>query len=271
MHVQQMGDIHVLRDKLDVPGLGFLPVNAFVIHGDAPVLVDSGLPGSREVFLDSLRSVLDLADLRWIWLTHADRDHLGSLLQVLDLAPNARLVSTSAAYGLLSLEHEIPEDRVALVNPGEALEVGGGRRLHAFRPPLYDSPMTVGFFDDGNGACFTSDCFGAVMPTLDSAVVDDLGDLDGDEVREGQLFWAGVDSPWVHVVDPKLFAGTYDGLRRFRPGRVLSAHLPPAENRIDEFLDFLDFVPKSASSDTPGHEVAEDLLERAITSHAQGS
>jgi hypothetical protein len=36
-------DISVLRDYLEVPGLGFLPVNAFVIHAAQPVVIDTGL------------------------------------------------------------------------------------------------------------------------------------------------------------------------------------------------------------------------------------
>jgi hypothetical protein len=33
-----------------------------------------------------------------------------------------------------------------------------------------DSPATVGFYDDQSGACFSSDCFGAPVPNLTTAV-----------------------------------------------------------------------------------------------------
>lgn len=35
----------------------------------------------------------------------------------------------------------------------------GDRSLQALKPPLLDSPATVGFYDDQSGACFSSDCF----------------------------------------------------------------------------------------------------------------
>jgi hypothetical protein len=251
MHIRQFGDVHALRDRLDVPGLGHLPVNAFLLHTEAPVLVDTGLPASRADFLDALGSLIDPRELRWIWLTHPDRDHLGSLHELLAAAPQAQLACSAVTAAYLALEHEIPEERVLAVAPGDTVPLGGGRSMHAFRPPLYDSPMTLGFFDDGNGACFSADCFGAVLPTADSADATHLGELPAEQVRVSQSFWAGFDSPWVHMTDPARFAASYQELRRFQPRFVFSAHLPPAENRCDDFLDLLAALPGSEPTPLP--------------------
>ena len=129
------------------PASGFLPVNAYVLHAEQPVLVDTGLPASRADFLEALWNQIEPADLRWIYLTHPDRDHTGSLMEVLQAAPAARVVTTFLGLGILSLEYPIPPDRIFLLNPGQSLDVGD-RRLTAFRPPVYDSPATTGFYDD---------------------------------------------------------------------------------------------------------------------------
>ncbi len=147
MRTHRLDGTTVLADCAEVPGLGHLPVNAFVIAADQPVLVDTGLPASRAEFLDRLWGVCDPADLRWVWLTHPDRDHTGALQQVLDAAPQTRVVTTFLGMGLLSIEHQVPPDRVFLLNPGQALDVGD-RRLRALRPPLYDSPATTGLLDE---------------------------------------------------------------------------------------------------------------------------
>ena len=34
-------DVTVLNDMAEIPGLGFLPVNAFVIHAEQPVVIDT--------------------------------------------------------------------------------------------------------------------------------------------------------------------------------------------------------------------------------------
>ena len=163
----------VLADSTEVPGLGHLPVNAFLLRGAEPLLVDTGLPSSRAEFLDHLWSLCDPEDLRWVWLTHPDRDHTGSLLQILKAAPQARLITTFLGLGILSLEHAIPPERVFLLNPGQSLGIGD-RVLRAFRPPLYDSPATAGLIDQRTGACFSSDCFGAPMATSGLAQADDV-------------------------------------------------------------------------------------------------
>ncbi len=131
-----------------------------------PVRYDTGLPSSRPQFLDALWSQVDPADVRWIYLTHPDRDHTGSVFDLLDAAPSARLVTTFLGMGILSLEHEVPPDRVFLLNPGQSLDVGD-RRLTAFRPPVYDSPATTGIYDQRTGTCFSSDCFGAPLARTD--------------------------------------------------------------------------------------------------------
>jgi len=267
MHVQQIDDVSVIRDAVEIPGLGALPINAFVIRGEQPVLVDTGRPVKNGAFLEALGSVLDPADIRWIWITHPDRDHMGALMDVLRLAPQARLVTNYAAFGYMSVEFDIPLPRIYLLNPGQALDVGD-RKLQAFRPPLYDSPLTMGFYDSSTGTCISSDCFGGPMPTLDTANVDDLSEIDPATVRAAQLMWAGVDSPWVCSADPAKFAATYDHLGEFKPELVLSTHLPPARGQLDNLLDMLAEAPQTTDFVGPDQATLEAMLAGAIPEQA---
>jgi flavorubredoxin len=51
-------------------------------------------------------------DLRWIYLTHPDPDHTGSLIEILKTAPNVRLIATFLGLGILTIECQISLDRV---------------------------------------------------------------------------------------------------------------------------------------------------------------
>ena len=168
MHIHRIGDVTILNDSIEIPGLGFLPVNAYVLHAEQPEVIDTGLSTADKDFVSALAEVLDPADVRWLWITHPDRDHTGGLWPLLEAAPKARLVSTFLGVGIMSTEWTVPLDRVFLLNPGQTLDVGD-RRLHAFRPALFDNPSTTGFLDDRSGALFSSDCFGAPMPSLELA------------------------------------------------------------------------------------------------------
>ena len=85
---QAMPDIEVLPAHFPIPGMGFLPVNAFVIKAREPVLVDTGMGIESEEFMKALESIIDPQDLRWVWLTHDDADHTGSIQKVLEAAPS---------------------------------------------------------------------------------------------------------------------------------------------------------------------------------------
>ena len=41
MHIHRIGDVTVLNDYIEIPGLGFLPVNAYVLHAEQPVVIDT--------------------------------------------------------------------------------------------------------------------------------------------------------------------------------------------------------------------------------------
>jgi flavorubredoxin len=155
-------EINILPSYVPLPGIGVLPVNAFVLKSREPVLIDSGLPADAPEFMTALESVIDPEDIRWVYLTHPDPDHIGSLMTVLERAPQARLVTTYLGYGQLTLTLPVPLDRVYLLNPGESLEVGD-RSITVLKPPTFDNPSTTAFWESKNGTLFSSDCFGALL------------------------------------------------------------------------------------------------------------
>lgn len=260
MSMQKIGrDITVLGDCLEVPGLGFLPVNSFVLHAEQPVVVDTGLSLADRDFLTTLGPAVDPADVRWIWLTHPDRDHTGGLFDLLAAAPKARVVTTFLGAGIMSTERPLPLDRVCLVNPGQSLDVGD-RTLSAFRPPLFDNPATVGFYDDRSRTCFSSDCFGGPMPSAEVAADGDAGDVAADDLRAAQLLWATVDSPWIHVVDVGRFLATLEPLRVMDPEAVMCTHLPPAVGIAPRMIDTLTAAPGSDPFIGPDQQELEQML-----------
>lgn len=252
-------DVSVLNDDLEVPCIGFLTVNAFVVHAAQPVVIDTGLSLPDRDFLASLAEVIDPADVRWIWLTHPDRDHTGGLFALLEAAPRARVVTTFTGVGIMSTERPLPLDRIYLLNPGQSLDVGD-RRLTGFRPPLFDNPATVGVLDTHTGVCLSSDCFGAPLPTPELATAPDAAAANPAELRAAQLLWATVDSPWVHTVDPAKFAASFGPLRDFGPSAILSTHLPPVTGDSATLFATLPDAPQAGPFTGPDQAALEAML-----------
>jgi flavorubredoxin len=248
-------DIEVLPAHFPVPGAGFLPVNAFVIKSKEPVLVDTGMGIDSEEFMKALNSVIDPQDLKWIWLTHDDTDHTGSLQKILKAAPNARLAAYSLAVLRMSTAWSVPMNRVYWLNPGDSIRVGD-RKLTAVRPPLFDNPTTIGVYDDKSKAFFSADCFGAIIPTP----VQSTDDVAEGDLVQGMAGWASLDNPWVHLVKPSEFSQVLDRIRQIAPKVILSAHLPPATGKTDKFLELLATVPPSTPSIAPNQTALEQIL-----------
>jgi flavorubredoxin len=249
--------VDVITTTADLPTLGSLAINSFVLNGPEPVLVDTGTVAGTAEFMTELASVINPSELRWVWLTHTDFDHIGSLAILLNTNPHLRVITSFLGVGIMGLSSTpIPMDRVHLVNPGQFVTITD-RRLQAVKPPVFDNPITTGFVDDRTGIFFSSDCFGALLPALPS----DAADLDTNELQAGQVRWATIDSAWVHNVDRTAFGRALDELRAIEPTMVCSSHLPAAPGAmLDLCIDSLALVPDAEPFIGPDQAALETML-----------
>lgn len=226
--------IAVLPSYVPVPALGLIPVNAYIIKAKSPVLVDTGLHADSDAFMEALRSVIDPRDLRWIWLTHTDQDHVGSLRRLLQEVPHLKVITSFLGVGKLGLIAPLPPERVYLLNPGQSIDAGD-RTLTAVKPPSFDAPETTGLYDSKSDVFFSSDCFGAIL----SEPAQDAADVDPAVLSERQTLWATIDAPWLRNVTDAWFDSALEGIRRMSPKGILSGHLPPAFGMTERLLEAL--------------------------------
>jgi glyoxylase-like metal-dependent hydrolase (beta-lactamase superfamily II) len=52
--------------------------------------------------------VIDPGDLKWIWLTHPDFDHVGALHQLLEENAHVKVITTFLGVGVMSLSNPLP-------------------------------------------------------------------------------------------------------------------------------------------------------------------
>lgn len=261
MHVVQVNpETTMFSSAVPIPMIGVLAVNAFLIRGEQPTLVDTGTTPEEADFASALSDAIDPSDLRWIVLTHSDNDHTGHITRLLTAAPDARIVTSFITVGISSVgPNPIPPERALLVRDGSTVDIGD-RTLTAKRPPLFDNPGTLAFFDPKQSILFSSDCFGAALESEDAALADDVAAVPEDQRRAGQTLWGSVDSPWVHNVSPQRLA---ENLARFvddRPDHVLSSHLPPIHSNLDDHVETLAALPSSPPYVAPDQAALEAFM-----------
>jgi flavorubredoxin len=123
------------------PPAGFT-FNQFLITGDEPLLFHTGLRRMFPSIRDAVARVMPVERLRWIAFGHFEADECGSLNEWLAAAPFAE-----AAHGrtgcLVSL-NDVADRAPRMLSDGEAIELGGGRRVR-----FIDTPHTPHGWDAG--------------------------------------------------------------------------------------------------------------------------
>ena len=240
-----------------LPGLGLLPVNSFVIHAAEPVLVDTGLPMLKDEYMKALGAVIDPADLRWIWLSHMDADHLGSLEAIQALAPKAKIVTNFLGMAKMMLR-SFDVSQVHLLEPGGHIDAGD-RKLVPLKPAYFDAPETVGFFDTKTRVLFSADAFGCLMQETAA----EAADIPEEAMFDGMAPWAAIDAPWLGMVDRQVFGRVLADIERLDPSAIIAGHLPVARGVTKRVLASVDAAVGGGRIAAPDRETIEALLAGA--------
>lgn len=214
-------DVTTFTGFFPIGPLGILPANLHFIHARDPILVDTNGIAFQDQFLEALGEVVDLEDLKWVFVSHTDLDHTGNLDRVLSLAPNARVVVPGLGAAKFGLRNDFDMSRLMPMDHGQRLDLGD-RELVLLKPPTYDAPETTGFFDTRTRVLYSVDSFGALLdqPYAETAEIPE-GTL-----RDGMTMWAGIDAPWLGMVDKSRLGGLLEDIRRLDPAAIISGHLP---------------------------------------------
>jgi flavorubredoxin len=231
-------------------------VNSMVVLGKEPVIVDTGTVSNRENWLNDVFSLVDPKDVRWVFISHDDHDHVGNLPEVMALCPNATLVTSWFQMERLSGDLAIPPTRMRWIEDGDSID-GGDRVFAAVRPPVFDAPTTRGFYDSKTGVYWASDAFAA--PT--SVVIDDVSSLHPEEWRQGFNLFQTALSPWVHLVDAVKFNKTVCRIAELDIKTIGAAHTPAVfGDYVSSAIDMMLDLPQQPPAQLPGQETLDQIV-----------
>lgn len=250
-------DTHVIRQ---VFGEGALPeilqLNSMVITGAEPVIVDTGVGLTSQPWSEAVFSLVEPADVRWIFLSHDDGDHTGGLPLLLERCPNATIVANAFMVERMTAELPLPLERLRWVNHGDAFDAGD-RRLVAFVPPVFDSPTTRGLFDTSTGVYWAADAMGAGLPRA----VEDVRELDRDWFRQAYVDFQRLVAPWHRWLDQAKYDAHVDELVALGPSVVASCHGLALEGEaLHEAFTLLRRLPTEDALPVPGNDELAAIL-----------
>ncbi len=146
--------------------------NAYLIKGsEKTALVDTVDPSKEEELIENLQK-LRIKKIDYVIANHAEQDHSGSIPKVLELYPEAKVVTNSKCKSMLMDLLLIPEDKFITINDGDTLSLGD-KTLEFIFTPWVHWPETMVTYLREDKILFTCDFLASHVATSDLYVTDE--------------------------------------------------------------------------------------------------
>jgi flavorubredoxin len=170
--------------------------NAYLIAGrDKTVLLDSVDPPMAERLMTQLEGV---ARIDFVVSQHAEQDHSGAIPLVLQRFPEAKVICTPKAKGMLMDLLELPEAVIVTVADGETLSLGD-KTLRFIHTPWVHWPETMVTYLEEDQILFSCDFFGSHIASADLFVVDQ-----GRVHEAAKRYFAEIMMPFRNVIQKNI-------------------------------------------------------------------
>lgn len=238
--------------------------NVYLVQGsDKTALLDTVDPPMAGELLAQLA---DVKKVDYIVSHHAEQDHSGTIPLVLERYPDAKVVATPKAKGMLMDILDIPESAFVTVGDGETLSLGD-KTLKFIHTPWVHWPETMVTYLAEDKILFSCDFYGSHIATTDLFVTDQ-----GRVHEAAKRYFAEIMMPFRNVIEKNLEKlAPYDiamiapshGQIYPRPAFIIEAYrewvLGPPRNRV-----ILPYVSMHESTKQMVDYLVSALVERDV-------
>lgn len=167
--------------------------NAYLIMDEKITLIDTCEHPHCPELLERISHVVEPAKIDYIISNHSEKDHAGSIVEMLKVAPKAKVV-TSFPNGEKILKTYLPDSAdIVPVKTGDILNIGK-RELQFVHTPMVHWPDNMVTYSSYDKILFSNDAFGQFFAT--SKRFDDEVGID-EAMRFSTSYFANIITPYL--------------------------------------------------------------------------
>ena len=209
--------------------------NAYLIEGsEKTVLIDAVELNLFEELEEQLKGV---SKLDYVISLHAEQDHSGCIPEILARYPEAKLITSTKAKGLIMDLLHIPESSIITVEDGETLSLGD-KTLEFIYTPWVHWPETMVAYLNEDKILFSCDLFASHIATTDLFVRDEA------RVYEAaKRYYAEIMMPFRNIIKKDIEKITAYDINMIAPSH--GPMYPRPAFIIDAHKEWIDGIPEN--------------------------
>ncbi|MBM2825574.1 MAG: fold hydrolase [Dehalococcoidales bacterium] len=241
--------------------------NSYLVKGsEKTALIDTVDPAMSGVLMEHLNQ-LGIKQLDYIVAHHAEQDHAGTLPQVMERYPEAKVIVTPRCKDMLGAMLVMPEDRFITVNDKETVSLGD-RTLEFIHAPWVHWPETMFTYLREERILFSCDFLGSHLATTDLYVTDE-----GQVAEAAKRYYAEIMMPFRTNIQRHLekiqgyaidIVAPSHGPLHDHPEFILKAHRAWVSDEIGNIV-VLPYVSMHGSTRRMVEHLVEALVQRGVT------
>lgn len=263
-----VGAIHWDRRLFDelVPTPDGTTYNSYLIMGnEKTALIDTVDPEKTDVLIRNLEHI-GIKKIDYVIANHAEQDHSGSILAILEKYPEARVVTNAKCKGMLIDLLQIPEGKFLVIEDRETISLGDKTLQFIFAPWVH-WPETMFTYLPEDKILFTCDLFGSHFATSRLYANEDEKVLE-----DAKRYYAEIMMPfrvqirkylgWVEELSPEIIAPSHGPLWK-NPRFIIEAHKDWVSDKYKNIV-LIPYVSMHHSTKKMVEYLANSLVERGI-------
>lgn len=213
--------IDLFEGQFEVP-LG-MAYNSYVILDDKIAVMDSVEKGFSDEWLKNIEEVCKGKKPAYLIVHHMEPDHSSSISRFMYKYPNATIVSSFKAFGMMNNFYEDDYyDRRIIVSNNSELDLGK-HKLHFITAPMVHWPEVIMSYEDRDKVLFSADAFGKFG-------ANDVLDLEGWDC-EARRYYFGIVGKFGTQVKVALKKA-----ENLKINTICPLHGPVLDNNIDYYF-----------------------------------